>query len=118
MNLEDLKTIAAVPGVQPKLPLSIDEQGDFILTKDYNYILTRLNDGLVKRGDVIKYVEWNEDGKSKEMHDDIVIGRSLILEPRMNYAWLTTVITEVVAQGDGYVKFKTENSLYELKTAL
>ena len=118
MNLEDLKTIAAVPGVQPKLPLSIDEQGDFILTKDYNYVLTRLNDGLVKRGDVIKYVEWNKDRTAKELHDDMQIGRSLILEPRMNYAWLTTVITEVVAQGDGYVKFKTENSLYELKTAL
>jgi hypothetical protein len=114
-NKYDCSAIAAVPGVQPKLPLSIDEQGDFILTKDYNYILTRLNDGLVKRGDVIKYVEWNEDGTAKEMHDDIVIGRSLILEPRMSYTWLTTVITEVVEQRDGYAKFKTENSLYELK---
>jgi len=117
-NKYDCNAIAAVPGVQPKLPLSIDEQGDFILTKDYNYVLTRLNDGLVKRGDVIKYVEWNKDGKSKELHDDIQIGRSLILEPGVCYTWLTTVITEVVVQGDGYVKFKTENSLYELKTAL
>lgn len=115
MNLEDLKTIAAVSGVQLKLPFNTDEQGDFILTKDYNYILTRLNDGLVKRGDIIKYVEWNEDGTSKELHDDIQIGRSLLLEPRMSYTWLTTVITEIIEQKDDYVKFKTENSLYELK---
>ncbi len=117
-NKYDCNAIAAVPGVQPKLPLSIDEQGDFILTKDYNYILTRLNDGLAKRGDVIKYVEWNEDGTLKEMHDDMQIGRSLLLDPRISYTWLTTVITEVVEQRDGYVKFKTENSLYELKKSI
>ena len=117
-NKYDCNVIAAVPGVQAKLPLSIDEQGDFIITKDYNYILTRLNDGLVKRGDRIRYVEWNEDGTSKELHDDIQIGRSLILEPRMNYTWLTTVITEIVEQKDNYVKFKTLNSLYELKAPL
>ena len=116
MNLEDLKTIVAVPGVQLKLPLNIDEQGDFILTKDYNYILTRLNDGLVKRGDIVKYVEWNEDGTSKKIHENIQVGRSLILDPRIGYTWLTTIIIEIIEQKDDYVKFKTENSLYELKT--
>jgi len=115
INKYDCNAIAAVPGVQPKLPLSIDEQGDFILTKDYNYILTRLNDGLVKRGDRIRYVEWNEDRTAKEMHDNIVIGRSLILDPKIGYTWLTTTITEIVEQKDNYIKFKTENSLYELK---
>ena len=114
-NKYDCRAIAAVPGVQPKLPLSIDEQGDFIITKDYKYILTRLNDGLVKRGDIIKYVEWNEDGTSKELHDDIQIGRSLLLDPRISFTWLTTAITEIVEQKDNYIKFKTENSLYELK---
>jgi hypothetical protein len=112
----NLKTKYSAYDLQPKIPLSIDEQGDFILTKDYNYILTRLNDGLVKRGDVIKYVEWNEDGTAKEMHDDMQIGRSLLLDPRIGYTWLTTIITEVVEQRDNYIKFKTENSLYELKT--
>jgi hypothetical protein len=114
-NKYDCRAIAAVPGAQPKLPLSIDEQGDFIITKDYKYILTRLNDGLVKRGDIIKYVEWNEDATSKELHDDIQIGRSLLLDPRISFTWLTTVITEIVEQKDNYIKFKTENSLYELK---
>jgi hypothetical protein len=114
-NKYDCNVIAAIPGVQAKLPLSIDEQGDFIITKDYNYILTRLNDGLVKRGDIVKYVEWNNNLTAKEFHEDMQVGRSLILEPRLNYTWLTTVITEIVDQKDDYVKFKTLNSLYELK---
>jgi hypothetical protein len=115
MNLEDLKNIAALGGVQPKLPISIDEQGGFILTKDYKYVLTRLNDGLVKRGDFTKYVEWNEDRTAKELHDDVRVGRSLLLDPRMSYTWLTTVITEIIEHREDYIKFKTENSLYELK---
>ena len=115
MNLEDLKNIASLGGVQPKLPISIDEQGDFILTKEYKYILTRLDDGLVKRGDRVLYVEWNEDNTFKETHDDPQVGRSLLLDPRFSYTWLTTTITEIVEQRKDYVKFKTQNSLYELK---
>lgn len=118
MNLEDLKHIAALGGVQPKIPLSIDEQGDFILTKEYKYTLTRFNDGLIKRGDCVKYVEWNEDHTAKEVHDDIQVGRSLLLDPRMSYTWLTTVVTEILDQREDYVKFRTGNSLYELKTTL
>jgi hypothetical protein len=102
--------------VQIKIPVSIDEQDEFIETKDYKYTLTRLNDGLVKRGDIVKYVEWNENRTSKELHHDMQIGRSLLLEPRTNYIWLTTVITEIIEKKDNYVKFRTSNSLYELKT--
>jgi hypothetical protein len=115
MNLEDLKHIAAMGGAQPKLPITIDEQGDFILTKDYKYVLTRLDDGLVKRADRVCYLEWNEDGTWKETHSDIAIGRSLLLDPRMSYAWLTTTITEIVEQRADYIKFRTQNSIYELK---
>ena len=102
--------------VQIKIPISIDEQNEFIETKDYKYTLTRLNDNLVKRGDIVKYVEWNEDSTAKKMHNDMQIGRSLLLEPKMNYTWLTTVIVEIIKKRDNYVKFKTSNSLYELKT--
>lgn len=114
MNLNDLKHIAAIGGTQPKIPINIDKQGDFILTKEYKYTLTRLNDGLTKRGDQIKYIEWNEDRTVKELYDNIQIGRSLLLDPRINYTWLTTVIIEILEQKDNYIKFKTENSLYEL----
>jgi hypothetical protein len=30
------------------------------------------------------------------------------------FAWQTTVVTEIVEQKEDYIKFKTENSNYEL----
>jgi hypothetical protein len=79
------------------------------------YTLRRLNDGLTKTGDKIQYIEWDENtSEYKSSHDDIKVGRSLMLEPRMQYTWLTTAITEIVEQRDGYIKFKTQNSTYEL----
>jgi hypothetical protein len=115
MNTEELKNVAAVSGVQAKLPLILDEQGDFLLDKPYKYTLVRLNDGLTKRGDSIGYVEWNEDRTFKELHDTIQVGRSVMLNPGKVYAWLTTTVTQIFEQREDYVKFETENSLYELK---
>ena len=80
------------------------------------YTLKRLDDGLTRTAYQVQYVEWNEDGTAKESHDDAQIGRSLILDPRFNYTWLTTAITEIVEQRDGYLKFQTQNSTYELTT--
>ena len=106
--------IAAVPGAQAKIPLILDEQGDFIVDSQYKYTLKRLGDGLTKRGNRIQYSEWNEDRSSREAHDEVNVGYSLILDPRMNFTWLTTKIVEIVQQEDKYIKFKTENSTYEL----
>jgi len=80
------------------------------------YTLKRLNDGLTHTGYKVQYVEWNEDQTAKESYDDAQVGRSLILDPRFNYTWLTTVITEIVEQKEGYIKFTTTNSTYELTT--
>jgi len=78
------------------------------------YTLKRLNDGLTHTGYTVQYVEWNEDATAKESYDNIQVGRSLILDPRFNYTWLTTTITEIVEQREGYIKFTTTNSTYEL----
>jgi len=78
------------------------------------YTLKRLNDGLTKTGSRVQYIEWNEDGTAKDSHDDIQIGRSLMLEPRMQFTWLTTTITEIISQSEECIKFQTKNSLYEL----
>jgi hypothetical protein len=79
------------------------------------YTLRRLNDGLTKTGSRIQYIEYDEKtNEGKSSHDDIKVGRSLMLEPRMQFTWLTTPITEIVEQRDGYIKFQTQNSTYEL----
>lgn len=80
------------------------------------YTLKRLDDGLTRTAYQIQYVEWNKDSTAKESYDDAQIGRSLILDPRFNYTWLTTAITKILEQKEDYIKFQTQNSTYELTT--
>ena len=81
------------------------------------YTLKRLNDGLTKTGSKVLYIEYDgESGENNKSYDDAKVGRSLMLEPRMQFTWLTTAITEIVEQREGYVKFQTQNSTYELTT--
>ena len=80
------------------------------------YTLKRINDGLTNVGHTAQYIQWNDDRTAHSIYDDIEVGRSCILNPGIGYTWLTTVITEVLEQGDGYSKFKTQNSTYELTT--
>jgi hypothetical protein len=61
------------------------------------------------------WIEFNDDGRFKEKYDDIGVNRSLIMSPFNDYfTWQTTPVTEILEQRDGYVKFKTKNSVYEL----
>jgi len=82
-----------------------------------SYELIRERDQLILKGSRVKYVEWTGNGTFKEAHEKPLIGRSVILDPhRLNYTWLTTPITEILEEEEdgSYLKFKTENSNYEL----
>lgn len=80
------------------------------------YTLKRLNDGLTKTGSRVLYIEYDgESGENNKSYDNIKVGCSLMLEPRMQFTWLTTTITEIIEQREGYIKFQTKNSTYELK---
>ena len=80
-----------------------------------NWKLVREQDSLVKQSEEITWLEWNEKGRFKAMHDTIAIGRALLMSPYSpNYTWQTTDVTEIVEQKEDYVKFKTKNSTYEL----
>lgn len=81
------------------------------LAKD-NYVLTRIDDGIQMAASVVKFVEWNENGTGKAMHDTPAIGRSILLDPMSygNYRWLTTEIVEIISD----TEFKTKNSTYTL----
>lgn len=68
-----------------------------------------------KVSDSIYWLSYNDDGTFKERHDKIALDRSLLLGPLgPSYTWNTTVVTEIIKEEVGYVKFKTENTLYEL----
>lgn len=99
-----------------QIPVIIDEQNQVIPDLPYKYKLVRINDGLTKRGLIAKYIEW-EGGigsKAKDIHDNIALERSLVLDPGRYYTWMTTAIVEIIEQKENYIKFNTENSTYEL----
>ena len=107
---------------QTKIPAVINEDNlikiaveQGILENEFNWKLVRERDKLTKQSKEVMWIEWNEDSRFKAKHTDPAIGRSLIMSPFNDfYTWQTTIITEIVEERDGYVKFKTENSVYEL----
>jgi hypothetical protein len=81
----------------------------------FRYKLVRERDGLSNVGHKAGWIEWNEDGTFKKLHDEAAVGRSLILDPqRISYTWMTTTVTEILEQKENYIKFATTNSIYEL----
>ena len=97
-----------IPGVQPKVLLNFD-------TEEPKYRLVRERDKLVKESARIMWLEWNEDGKFKEKHEQPGIGRSLLMSPFNDlFTWQTTDVTEIIKETEDYIKFKTKNSTYEL----
>ena len=115
-----------ITGVQPKLLVSFDEDGNMkldplqaellgLVENEFHWKLIRERDGLLKQSKKIMWIEFNEEGRGKSKHDEPAIGRSLIMSPFNEFfTWQTTTITEIVEQRDNYVKFKTQNSNYEL----
>ena len=115
-----------IGGVQPKVLLTQDEKGNLEITEkqakliglmddELNWRLVREGDGLNKKSKDIKWLEWNENGTLKSRHDEPAVNRSLLMSP-FNHAftWQTTTITELIEVQNDYIKFKTENSIYEL----
>lgn len=73
--------------------------------------LERVNDGLVKTSTALKFIEWDSDGRGKNLHDDMKVGRSAVLAPfNMAFTWQTTEITEILSD----TEFKTKNSHYKI----
>lgn len=91
---------------QAKIPLSLSE---------FNWKLVRERDGLTRKSKDVKWIEWSNDGVINKKFENVAVGRSLIMSPfNIHYTWQTTLVTEVVEQRDNYIKFKTQNSDYEL----
>jgi len=113
-----------VGGAQPKVLLTQAEDGtlhldqafeDIFGTEYINYKLVRDRDGLIKQSQDIKWLEFDENGKYTADFSQIAVGRSLLMSPfNHHFTWQTTLVTEIVEQREGYIKFKTENSNYEL----
>ena len=107
---------------QTKIPVVLDEDNlikiaveQGALENEYNWKLVRERDGIVMKSKDIIWLEWNEDGKFKAKHNNIAIGRSLLMSPFNDFfTWQTTDVTEIIEQREDYIKFNTKNSTYEL----
>ena len=107
---------------QTKIPVTIGldnlleiavEQG--VIENEFNWKLIRERDELTHRSKEVMWLERNEDGTFKDKHDTPTIGRSLIMSPfNQFFTWQTTDVIEIVEEREDYVKFKTQNSNYEL----
>ena len=115
-----------ITGVQPKLLVGFDEEGNMtidenqaemmgLIEKEFNWKLVRERDGLTKQSKEVKWIEWNYDGSFNAMYDTPSVGLALLMSPfTMSFTWQTTTITEIVEEREDYIKFKTQNSNYEL----
>jgi hypothetical protein len=112
---------------QPKVLVSVDENGEIhmdanhaellgLVDNEFNWRLVREGDGLNKKSKAITWLEWDDEWRL-EKHDNIGVGRSLLMSPfNQFFTWQTTVVTEILAceADSSYIKFKTRNSIYEL----
>jgi hypothetical protein len=115
-----------ITGVQPKLLVAIDENGNIgldenqaelmgLIENEFNWKLVRERDGLTNQSKDIKWIEWNEEGRYRADHKEPAVGRALLMSPFNDFfTWMTTDVTEIVEKREDYIKFKTRNSNYEL----
>jgi hypothetical protein len=115
-----------ITGAQPKLLVSIDENGEMHLDPAQaelldlteskpNWKLVREHDGLTKQSRAILWLEWDETGRFKDKHNEIAVGRALLMSPfNEMFTWQTTEVTNIIEASVDYIKFETRNSTYEL----
>ena len=101
---------------QTEIPVTLNEDlFDLITQAKPNWKLVRERDGLTNHSVDVMWIEFKEDGTFKAKHDELAIGRSLLMSPFNKYfTWQTTLVTEIIEQREDYIKFKTGNSNYEL----
>ena len=114
-----------IGGAQPKVLLTQNEDGNLELDKtfeaifgkeiEHKYKLVRGRDQLTKTSVAVKWLEFNEDGRYKADFEDIAVGRSLLMSPfGPSFTWQCTPTVEIIENTPEYIKFRTENSDYEL----
>ena len=104
--------IPVTSGLDEFLQLAV-EQG--VIENEFNWKLVRERDGLTNQSKEVMWVKWNDEGRFKSKHDEPALGRSLMMSPfNQFFTWQTTTVTEIVEEREGYCKFKTQNSNYEL----
>jgi len=74
--------------------------------------LIRQRDKYTSSG-IIKFIEFNEEGRGKGLHESPKVGYACIVDPQrsISFTWMTSPITEVISE----TEFKTKNSHYKIE---
>lgn len=92
-----------------------DTYCDKCLSLPPKYILERVNDSLIKKGDKVLWLKWKDPGLYKRKLTKIEVGTSLyIINNRDKNVWLTSPVKEIFVNSKNYIEFYTENSHYKL----
>jgi hypothetical protein len=107
-----------------KIPMTLTEENVLkvaveqgVIENQFNWKLIREHDRLTNQSKEVCWIEWDDEGRFKAKHNDIGVGRSLLMSPfNQFFTWQTTDVTEILAAevDSSYIKFKTKNSIYEL----
>ena len=83
------------------------------------YTLSRMSDKAGDSGSICNLL-WEEDGEFKvEYHGRprvgvaVMVGSSVTRTMQYQDWWQTSYITEILEDNETYIKFKTQNSIYE-----
>lgn len=79
-----------------------------------NFKLIRERDGLVKEGNKIVWIKWNDSGSFDQINESISTDCSLYIENDLGEWWLTTPILHIETNTTLYKRFITKNSTYDL----
>ena len=84
---------------------------------NYQCTLTKETDGSTSHFfKASEHVRWVEFGDFRTSSKEPKIGRCLVMSPfNFSFTWMTTPITKIIEQRDGYIHFKTKNSNYKLR---
>lgn len=86
-----------------------------VIIDQFNWKLTREDDGIEHIARTVHWVEW-EEGRYKSHHTEPAVGRSCILDIHpWSFTWQTTEVVEILESTDTRVKFRTMNSTYVLE---
>lgn len=78
------------------------------------YALYKKGDKFTRYAKKINWIEWNEDGSFKQLHDEVSDGYSLVLDfAGATFKWMTTRVTSF-DKNENVINFKTKNSEYVL----
>lgn len=80
----------------------------------FAYKIVRDRDGLIKYGNNLQWIEWNENGTFKKSHNEVGVGRSLVVDFILgNYKWMTTQVKSFTKDQET-ITFNTKNSTYTI----